>query len=36
MDIEAKELAYEAKLGQFLTVKTDEYGERIPLTICGL
>lgn len=34
MDIEAKELAYGAKPGQFLIVKTDEYGERIPLTIC--
>lgn len=34
MDIEAKELANSAKPGQFLIVKTDEKGERIPLTIC--
>jgi len=34
MDIEAKDLANGAKPGQFLIVKTDEKGERIPLTIC--
>ena len=33
MDIEAKDLANGAKPGQFLIVKTDEKGERIPLTI---
>ena len=34
MDIEAKALASSAKPGQFLIVKIDERGERIPLTIC--
>ena len=34
MDVEAKDLANGAKPGQFLIVKTDEKGERIPLTIC--
>lgn len=34
MDIEAKYLAEAAKPGQFLIVKIDETGERIPLTIC--
>ncbi len=34
MDVEAKTLAQSAKPGQFLIVKTDEHGERIPLTIC--
>jgi len=34
MEIEAKALAEAAKPGQFLIVKTDEKGERIPLTIC--
>lgn len=34
MDIEAKDLANSAQPGQFLIVKTDERGERIPLTIC--
>lgn len=34
MDIEAKDLANSAKPGQFLIVKVDEKGERIPLTIC--
>lgn len=34
MDIEAKDLANSAQPGQFLIVKTDEKGERIPLTIC--
>lgn len=34
MDIEAEDLAKSAQPGQFLIVKTDEKGERIPLTIC--
>lgn len=34
MEIEAKALSKSAKPGQFLIVKTDEHGERIPLTIC--
>lgn len=34
MDIEAKKLSSSAKPGQFLIVKIDEFGERIPLTIC--
>ncbi len=34
MDIEAPRLAKSAKPGQFLIVKIDERGERIPLTIC--
>lgn len=34
MDIEAKDLAKSAQPGQFLIVKIDEKGERIPLTIC--
>ncbi len=34
MNIEAKDLALAAKPGQFLIVKKDEFGERIPLTIC--
>lgn len=34
MEIEAKELASSAKPGQFLIVKADKKGERIPLTIC--
>ena len=34
MKIEAKSLAESAKPGQFLIVKIDEHGERIPLTIC--
>ena len=33
MDIEAKRVAKSAKPGQFVIVKTDEKGERIPLTI---
>lgn len=33
-DIESKELACAAMPGQFLIVKIDEKGERIPLTIC--
>lgn len=34
MDIEAKNLANSSNPGQFLIVKIDEKGERIPLTIC--
>lgn len=34
MDIEAPRLAKSALPGQFLIVKMDEKGERIPLTIC--
>lgn len=34
MDVEAPRVAKSAKPGQFLIVKMDEKGERIPLTIC--
>ena len=34
MDIEAPRVAKSAKPGQFIIVKMDEVGERIPLTIC--
>ena len=34
MDIKAPRLAAKAMPGQFLIVKTNEFGERIPLTIC--
>ena len=34
MDIEAKRVAKSALPGQFVIVKVDEWGERIPLTIC--
>lgn len=34
MDVKAPRLAQKAMPGQFLIVKTDEFGERIPLTIC--
>jgi len=34
MDIEAPRVARAAKPGQFVIVKIDEKGERIPLTIC--
>ena len=34
MKIEAKEIAKASKPGQFLILKTDEKGERIPLTLC--
>lgn len=34
MDIEAPDLATAALPGQFLIIKTDAKGERIPLTIC--
>ena len=34
MDIEAPKVAKSCKPGQFVIVKMDEEGERIPLTIC--
>ncbi len=34
MDIEASRVARSAKPGQFIIVRIDEKGERIPLTIC--
>lgn len=34
MDVEAPHISKAAKPGQFLIVKIDEIGERIPLTIC--
>lgn len=34
MDIEAPRVARSAKPGQFVIVKMDEKGERIPLTVC--
>ena len=34
MEVEAKDLSLSAKPGQFLIVKKDEFGERIPLTVC--
>lgn len=34
MDIEAPRVAKSAKPGQFIIIKTDEKGERVPLTIC--
>ncbi|MDR3258866.1 MAG: NADPH-dependent glutamate synthase [Fusobacteriaceae bacterium] len=34
MDIDAKDLSIASKPGQFLILKIDEKGERIPLTIC--
>lgn len=36
MDIEAKRSARAAKPGQFLIVRLDEKGERIPLTVCDI
>lgn len=36
MDIEAARVAKAAKPGQFVIVKMDEKGERIPLTICDI
>ncbi len=33
MDIEAPRVAKSAKPGQFIIIKNDEKGERIPLTI---
>lgn len=34
MKVSAPKIANSAKPGQFLIVRTDRYGERIPLTIC--
>lgn len=34
MDVEAKRVAKSCQPGQFVIVRTDEEGERIPLTIC--
>ncbi|MBR1391291.1 MAG: sulfide/dihydroorotate dehydrogenase-like FAD/NAD-binding protein [Lachnospiraceae bacterium] len=34
MDVKAERVAKAAKPGQFVIVKTNEWGERIPLTIC--
>ena len=34
MDVEAKRVAKSCLPGQFLIVRADEEGERIPLTIC--
>lgn len=34
MDIKAPRVANECLPGQFIIAKTDEVGERIPLTIC--
>ena len=34
MDVEARDIANSANPGQFLIIKIDEKGERIPLTIC--
>lgn len=34
MDIKAPRVAKECLPGQFIIAKTDEVGERIPLTIC--
>jgi len=34
MDVEAPRIARAAQPGQFLIVRTQEHGERIPLTIC--
>ena len=36
MDVEAKRCAHSFLPGQFLVVKMDEKGERIPLTICDV
>ena len=36
MDVEAKRCALSFLPGQFLVVKIDEKGERIPLTICDV
>jgi ferredoxin--NADP+ reductase len=35
MEVEAPEIAKRAKAGQFIILRTDEYGERIPLTIAA-
>ena len=36
MDVRVPLLAQKAQPGQFLIVKTDEYSERIPLTVCDI
>lgn len=36
MDVKAPRVAQYCEPGQFVIVKIDEEGERIPLTICGL
>ena len=35
MDIEAPLVAKKAKAGQFIILRVDEEGERIPLTVAG-
>lgn len=35
MEIEAKDVARKAKAGQFIILRVDEFGERIPLTIAN-
>ena len=35
MDIEAPLVAKKAQAGQFIILRTDEEGERIPLTVAG-
>ena len=34
MDVEAPRVAKHCEPGQFVIVKIDEHGERVPLTIC--
>ena len=36
MDVEAPRVARACQPGEFVIVKIDEVGERIPLTICDL
>ncbi len=36
MDIEAPLVANKAKPGQFIILRVDEEGERIPLTVAGV
>ena len=36
LDIEAPEIAKKAKAGQFIILRIDEKGERIPLTIADM
>ncbi|MCR5845392.1 MAG: sulfide/dihydroorotate dehydrogenase-like FAD/NAD-binding protein [bacterium] len=35
IDVEAPAVAKKAKAGQFIILRTDEYGERVPFTIAG-
>ena len=35
IDVEAPAIAKKAKAGQFIILRTDEYGERVPFTIAG-